>query len=152
MGLDMYLIQRHHNNFRSELGKLKVFYDGKEIVDSDKISYVSSDFAYWRKANHIHKWFVDNVQDGKDDCGTYYVSKETLLKLRNDCEQVLDKNSLSKELLPTASGFFFGSTEYDTYYYDDVKYTLDVCNNALSEIEKSESGNIKSNFYYYSSW
>lgn len=26
------------------------------------------EIGYWRKANHIHKWFVDCVQDGEDDC------------------------------------------------------------------------------------
>lgn len=25
------------------------------------------EIGYWRKANHIHKWFVDKVQGGDDD-------------------------------------------------------------------------------------
>ena len=31
--------------------------------------YEDNQIASWRKANAIHKWFVDNVQDGVDDCG-----------------------------------------------------------------------------------
>ena len=30
-------------------------------------------------------------------------------------------HSKGPELLPTMSGFFFGSIDYDNYYYDDVK-------------------------------
>ena len=38
--------------------------------------------AYWRKANAIHGWFVDNIQDGVDDQNEYYVSKEKLEELK----------------------------------------------------------------------
>ena len=37
--------------------------------------------GYWRKANAVHNWFVDNVQDGNDGCKHYWVSKEDLQKL-----------------------------------------------------------------------
>ena len=47
--------------------------------------------GYWRKANHIHKWFVDNVQDGEDDCREYDVSIEQLHELRNICFDILSK-------------------------------------------------------------
>lgn len=45
--------------------------------------------GYWRKANAIHKWFVDNVQEGVDDCKPYYVSREQLKELRTLCHRVL---------------------------------------------------------------
>jgi hypothetical protein len=51
---------------------------------------------YWRKANHIHKWFVDNVQGGKDDCGNYYVSEEKLEELLHTCERILEDSKLVK--------------------------------------------------------
>lgn len=50
--------------------------------------------GYWRKANHIHKWFVDNVQDGKDECQREYVSREDLKKLRDVCKLVADASEL----------------------------------------------------------
>ena len=37
------------------------------------------------------------------------------------CNQVLKDHSKAEELLPTMSGFFFGSTDYDDYYYKDVE-------------------------------
>jgi len=54
--------------------------------------------GYWRKANAIHKWFVDNIQDGKDKCQTTYVSKENLEKLKEICVKVLEfKNGKTKK-------------------------------------------------------
>lgn len=50
---------------------------------------------YWRKANAIHNFFVENVQDGEDDCGTYYVSKLVIEDLAERCDlvlQLLDKS------------------------------------------------------------
>lgn len=55
---------------------------------------INQNVAYWRKANQIHKWFVDNVQDGNDDCGTYEVSKEKLQLLLSICIIVKEKSEL----------------------------------------------------------
>lgn len=52
--------------------------------------------ADWRKANHIHKWFVDNVQNGVDDCGYYEVTKENLETLLTICKKVLLASELVK--------------------------------------------------------
>ena len=35
------------------------------------------------------------------------------------------------ELLPTQSGFFFGSLDYDDYYFDCIKGTIQIIENAL---------------------
>ena len=34
---------------------------------------------------------------------------------------VLDNHTIAKDVLPTRSGPFFGGTDYDEYYFDDVK-------------------------------
>lgn len=63
-------------------------------------NYDTDEVGYWRKANAIHKWFVDNVQNGEDDCGDYSVSKELLEKLLNDCYTVLGQSELvEKEVI-----------------------------------------------------
>lgn len=66
---------------------------GKEYpgVDPEKISHITEETMYWRKANHIHKWFVDNVQDGVDDCKECYVEVVKLAELRDLCKEVMDK-------------------------------------------------------------
>jgi len=63
------------------------------------------------------------VQEGNDDCGTYHVSREQLQELLDTIKKVLACKNKAKDLLPTTSGFFFGSTDYDDYYWDDLRRT-----------------------------
>jgi hypothetical protein len=51
--------------------------------------------------------------------------------------------SVARELLPTGSGFFFGGTDYDEYYYNDLVETQKM----LEELLLEEDGE----FYYRSS-
>jgi hypothetical protein len=50
-------------------------------------------------------------------------------------------------LLPTQGGFFFGDTEYNEYYLDDLRQTLRQLEPLLTE--KRFEG---FSFYYCSSW
>jgi hypothetical protein len=116
-------------------------------INENRISEITEEVMYWRKANHIHKWFVDNVQEGKDDCGTYYVDEEQLQKLKETCEKILKDRNLAESSLPRQGGFFFGGTEYDEYYFRDTEDTLKILNEILPMAE-GDTGE----FYYYSSW
>lgn len=62
----------------------------------------------WRKANAIHRWFVDNVQDGKDDCGIYEVDVEQLCKLHDTCKAVLDSTELVDAEIDESERFLNG--------------------------------------------
>lgn len=140
---------------------------------------IHQNLASWRKANQIHAWFVDNVQDGVDDCGSYIVSENILEELLSVCKQVKDKVVLvpgkvkagytltkdgkcnwnyvdgslitnpevCEELLPAQSGFFFGSTEYDSYYMSDIDQTIEVLEKVLKETDFMNEV-----VYYRSSW
>lgn len=112
MGLDMYLYEKT---------------TGQEV-------------GYWRKANQIHNWFVNNIQNGEDECGEYDVPYEKLLELRGLCYDVLKTKNPS--LLPPTSGFFFGSTEINDHYYDDLRDTIKIIE-ALNDADK---------YTYHSSW
>jgi hypothetical protein len=57
---------------------------------------IFEEVGYWRKANAIHKWFVDNVQNEVDDCGYYEVSKEQLEELLDICIKVRDGSKIVK--------------------------------------------------------
>jgi len=115
----------------------------------------------WRKANAIHNWFITNCGNGEDDCQPIPVSIDHLTKLRNLCKRVLDHSTLiedgqtianpsyAKRYLPTTSGFFFGSTEYDQYYYQDVKETYEALD-AILKIPQDELN--KWDFTYRASW
>ena len=53
-----------------------------------------------------------------------FTDKEDIDDIIERCERVLDNHSLASTLLPTQSGFFFGGTDYDKWYFDDVKDCL----------------------------
>ncbi len=154
MGLDMQITKVYYIGanftFRRVTGSVDIKQDGLDIpIPLDKIEEVRCLFKDWRKANHIHQWFVDNVQGGEDDCKEHAVSVEKLIELRGLCQKVIDEreSNNANELLPTSPGFFFGSQEYDEYYYQDVQGTIDC----LVGIEEYlESPDIS--FIYSSSW
>jgi hypothetical protein len=110
-----------------------------------KVTYIVEEAGYWRKANQIHQWFVNNVQDGNDNCGSYWVGRDKLKELLELCNKVLSDKTNAGEYLPTASGFFFGSTDYDEYYFQDIENTIEIIQSCLSDSEANE-------FEYSSSW
>lgn len=162
MGLDMYLDRMPR---RENVNAIS--YEDKEEV------------AYWRKVNSIHRWFVDKVQNGIDDCEYHNeVTREILEELLDACEKVLNaselvagkikngeeyKNgkwtvciedgkyikdpSVAEKLLPTTCGFFFGSTDYDEWYYNKVEYTAETIKQILETTDFE-----KEMIYYISSW
>lgn len=153
MGLDMYLSAEKYvkdwaHNY--EDGAIPDDTPAKQIqtiIDVPfPVSEVRCQVMYWRKANHIHNWFVNNVQGGEDNCESHYVSVTQLAALVQVCKDVLNDRSKAAELLPTASGFFFGGTEYDDYYFDDIERTIA----ALEKLVADPPENLT--FYYQSSW
>ena len=87
MGLDMYINRRRDGDGFGKKEWDKLFsllpYEGYKHLNQ------WTELAYWRKANMIHKWFVDNVQHGKDDCGEYELTKKDCQKLLKACQSVL---------------------------------------------------------------
>jgi len=154
MGLDMYLYKKTFlwtgEYIREEKrDEVIVTQGGKPhpTIDPKKIKKIVQLVGYWRKANHIHKWFVDNVQNGQDDCRQYDVDYDQLRDLLNLCEEVLKDHSKAEQLLPTTSGFFFGGTEYNEYYFEQVQNTYDILMSIVSAPEADTD-----DYAYQSSW
>ena len=189
MGLDMYLTRKKYIGGKFEFNEVKGNVDisikGVNIpIDLNKITYIDEEVAYWRKANQIHKWFVDNVQNGEDNCKSYYVKKKQLEELLRICKEVKEKAILKikrvkfgedydennnlvavykdmyvidnfeeiKNLLPTQEGFFFGSTDYNEWYMQDIEYTIEILEKILKEEEELNKLGFYSEFEYSSSW
>ena len=119
MGLDMYLTKRTYVknwNHKNDKHSVDVKLNGKKRKDiqPERVSEIVEDVMYWRKANHIHNWFVSNCQGGVDECQETRVSLDQLKELSALCKKVVDKKDPS--LMETVQGFFFGSTDYDQYY------------------------------------
>jgi hypothetical protein len=58
-----------------------------------------------------------------------------------------DAASAPNDILPTTPGFFFGSTDYDEYYYQDTKDTIEFL-----EKEMDADGKFNGDYYYEASW
>ncbi len=163
MGLDQYLYARkyisgsdykkvgdqlvkvsnpEYDNLIAELGLLP-----SELDDDYPSITPAVKVGYWRKCNQIHKWFVDNVQDGEDDCKEYYVSADKLTELHNLCKEVLDDHSKAEKLLPAHAGFFFGTYDYDEWYFWGLERTAQILERLLSNPKF-----LNWDFYYDSSW
>ena len=153
MGLDMYLYATKYMS--KSWGKKKEQEQSKKLrkqfgmSDSGNANSVTLKFeiGYWRKANQIHNWFVTNCGEGKDDCNPYRVDREDLKKLLALIEKVLSIKSveIARELLPVKSGFFFGETEYNLDYYEDLQYSKQLIELALGLSDDFE-------FEYCASW
>lgn len=172
MGLDMYLEIRK-NEYRSKYHKdkgsrLKLEYpkDITEFIpDPEKVCTMSISrktnyqVGYWRKANHIHNWFIENCADRDecgdpiDDCRPIEITVENLEELLDACKKVLEDHSLASSLLPTQSGFFFGSTDYDEYYFEDIKNTIEIIEPVIKFAKhKLEIKDYVWEVYYQASW
>jgi len=159
MGLDMYLSKKTyvknwaHNPKVKHKVTVKLNNKIRKDIKPARVSSITEDVMYWRKANHIHNWFVDNCQDGVDNCQEYYVSREQLEQLVKLCEKVLKfkaSDKSAKEILPAKEGFFFGNTEYDEYYYQDCRETIETIRALLKEEQVKDA--YEGEFYYQASW
>ena len=151
MGLDMYLykktyVKRHEWQKPEETYEVTVKKGGEidETIKPERVSEVREDMGYWRKANAIHGWIVDNVQSGKDECQTSWFSIEKMRELLELVNKVLDSRIMAPDLLPVLEGFFFGGDEYDEYYFETLEDTKKI----LTECLKDPQGD----YYYHSSW
>jgi len=183
MGLDMYLYLEHyvggnyeHRNVSGEDINITINTetDNEELlhVPLNKVVTIEESVAYWRKANHIHNWFMNNTDVTIEDVESE-ATLGNLKELLEVCRQVVDywnqkekieivkkdfldreykietvnDTSLFEELLPTIGGFFFGSIDYDQGYIDDVEYTIGVIKNELLK-DRDEYATYR----YYASW
>lgn len=140
--------QYEHNKI---VAKIDITSHEKPVkINTGKIVYIIESAIYWRKVNHIHSWFVNNCQNGEDECQETEISKEQLKNLLSTCKKVLEDNSLAEELLPTSEGFFFGSTNYDTNYFESIKDTVEELEPLIEEWEQDTNHLIS--YTYQASW
>lgn len=150
MGLDMYLHARKYvGKFFGEAEEWDALKKMLGDLPGDDCYTMSKEVVYWRKANQIHSWFVQNVQNGEDECREHYVPQEKLIELRELCATLLASRDVeqAKKELPPQSGFFFGSTEFDEYYWDDLNHTVSQLDILLNHPRLNQF-----NLYYRSSW
>lgn len=147
----------------------------RQDIKPERISYIEEEVAYWRKFNALHAWFVGECGDGEDNCQPIYTPVEKLEEVLGILKQVkekLDNSKLVKKTIKTwngesveidvyeceeevtklfspQSGFFFGSTEINEWYKNDVIDSIEVFEEILKEEELN--GN-NGEYYYQASW
>ena len=129
MGLDMYLTERTNNN------------------DTETKLLV-----YWRKANAIHKFLSDKIIEEYgleieeiENCQNYLISYQVLSDLMDTCQRVLQHRELAPHELPTYQGFFYGSYDYDDWYFEKVKETIQQIQPILNQYNPED-------MFVYSVW
>jgi hypothetical protein len=136
MGLDMHLSAERFIWFTDDevVSAIKdIFPDMPVEFEPKGLKY---EVGYWRKANAIHRWFVANVQNGVDDCGTYPVSRDQLRELLRLCKEISADNTLAESLLPTQGGFFYGGLGYDEFYFYSVEDTIVIIEKILETLSE----------------
>lgn len=169
MGLDQYLEIRkseYRSKYYQDKGSDLVLEYPKDITEfipdltdlriSRQTSY---EVGYWRKANQIHNWFMQNCANRDeydnpiDDCKPVEITVDKLEALLDACKKVLADHSLAETLLPTTSGFFFGSTEYDEDYFREIERTIEIIEPVLKFAKhKLEIEDYVWEVYYRASW
>ena len=162
MGLDMFLSYRRNLDGIPETVqramRKQVYIDSRPythmiqlIIENDMLdSVIDRDIKmgkpyeerimYWREANAIHKFIIDNCANGIDDGTPIQITIDVLKNLFARCETILgssilksyiaDDGSLTDPLaasllLPLDDGFVFAS-DYDKRYVDTLKETVKV--------------------------
>lgn len=107
MGLDIFFLRRNRNkNIKAE------------------------EVSYFRKVNFLVRFFGDKGFDIENQT-PLKITKGMCEELAERCRTVLNDVTTCKKLLPTMSGFFFGSIAYDKYYMQDVEDVLNKLENNI---------------------
>ncbi|EIL97356.1 hypothetical protein AB7849_18665 [Rhodanobacter sp. 115] len=134
MGLDMYLEAKLHlppynkalDPVRQAIGKAIGYTPPTEKPDNDttlmEITSVTVRVGYWQKFAPLHRWFVNHVQEGHDDCRPAYVSPETLAALEEQLGEVNDD--------PASAGEHFISEDDEPMTEGDIDTTLRIVGQA----------------------
>ena len=125
------------------LKELKPIEDVVAFLNGYAEHYYAEDDAYFRKVNCIYAYFQERLED--EAC---FVDEYDLDDIIDRCDKILKGVNLHKdipyeaikrgeELLPTQGGFFFGSTEYDKWYFADVKDIRKQMKKLLRKFDKN---------------
>jgi hypothetical protein len=116
MGLDMWLLEKKNQEEFSEVG-------------------------YWRKSNQIREYFASYIpEQANENIDELIVTESMIDELENRILSCLlsESTEVAEDLLPTSSGFFFGGTDYDHYYYEDLIDTLEILHHAQERIKQGK--------------
>ena len=152
MGLDMYFSRRTYvgslKSTRDADGKwskrdvnnMELKFDDADLshINLQNVRYIEEVFGEFRKFNALHAYVVDNFGGGIDECQMIYLGIDDLIQIQEVLCLVKESLSIGDKViagqtLPPQEGFFFGSTEIDKWYEQDVKEAVEVFNKIIEE-------------------
>ena len=176
MGLDMYIHKKvycgahfEHNNIQTKVIVHKTKDDILSTIEIDNpVSSFEIQVAYWRKANAIHGWFCNNIGNQENISSEVYLPMEKIVELIAVCKEAIKLYEIHDDLtdtdflkfandnLPPMSGFFFGSTDIDEWYLQDLQDTVKQLEELILDHEKYKNEYNKvglyQSYYYNASW
>ena len=151
LGLDIYFHKCKRHEWDTYQNELEA-YDNLPEEEQDKTehpgrNFVADEIGYFRKVN-----FLMNELAYYGNCEYKEITRDQLEELQDKCtrlatitpheseEKEYDEEdvTLAQKTLPTCSGFFFGSTDYDEWYFNDVKEVLEWVNGVLDALDDDE--------------
>lgn len=107
MGLDMWLNKKTYigNGWKEPKEQVKIEVEG---IKQERVSTITERVGYWRKANAIHAWIVENVQEGNDNCKEWYMGTSQIEELLKLVKIVLASSKLVKGKLYNGYTFIKG--------------------------------------------
>lgn len=118
------------------------------LYEKEQDQITATEIGYWRKANQIRAFFASYSPELVDEnIEMLLVTEEMLLELKENilCCLAEKNEEVSEKLLPTQSGFFFGSTEYDEWYYQNLQLSLPIIDRALFALKNNK-------IVFYNEW
>ena len=110
MGLDSYLYAKQtfasaswcKEDERKKVKSIARMIKATKFVDEEDLQFgeVKLQIGYWRKSNHIHKFFVDKCGRGKDECQEIYVEVDDIQKLPLNWFENLRQNYKQNNIIP----------------------------------------------------
>lgn len=140
MGLDGYL----YCNSKALTKRVREDYDLRLMWDDGNDGLV----GYWRKAEQIHNWFVQEAQHGYDNCDPHFVTPKMLIELRDTCKDILancepvgegsaiTNSAYAYARLPFKLTYF--EEDYDIIYICDLEYTVHLIDFILSQCDVND--------------
>jgi len=139
MGLDQYLsVRKYVSRNEQAFDNTVITNDMWELVEKDGYTgaFIEIPVMYWRKFNALHKHIVDTWADGRDECQPIELPVDGLRTIHEKLSAVLKEPSRAREILPTEDGFFFGDTEYNEWYFEQVTQSHEELGELLSKLDK----------------
>ena len=104
-----------------------------ELEDEKEKINPWNEVAYFRKVNFLIPFF-----GYEENCSNIEIDKYQVEDLIEACKEVLANHDKASFLLPTQAGFFFGSTDYDDWYFDDVESVKTTFESILEDFGQEE--------------